>query len=277
MTKKIKLVLSGSGALFPVFAGAIMKLSELGYEISEVCGTSGGSIMAAALASGYKPSDLPRLIRENNPARNRLIDPSILSLIMNWGLIKGDKLEQRFNKMFVKTFKEAKIPLHIVTTNIERKAPRIFSSKTDPGASVAKAVRASMGIPGVFAPTVIEDEKYVDGGVVMNYALDLFGAGQDVIGLRFGSDYPGDDYKSAPRSPIKSVPQYIMANIDAMIEASSHEHMDDAIYARTIFLKSKFKSLNLLFSEKDSDEMLKEGYMAVEQAMSGTKASIFSA
>ena len=45
MTKKIKLVLSGSGTRYPVFAGAIRKLLEDGYEIEEVLDDLDGGYM----------------------------------------------------------------------------------------------------------------------------------------------------------------------------------------------------------------------------------------
>lgn len=41
MLPKVKLVLSGSGMLYPVHAGAVMALHELGFQFSEIVGTSG--------------------------------------------------------------------------------------------------------------------------------------------------------------------------------------------------------------------------------------------
>lgn len=266
MTKKIKLVLSGSGTLYPVHIGAVLKLAELGYEISEICGTSGGAIVAAAIASGIKPNQhLVDMVKATLPGKNKLVDYSLWSLITRWGLVKGDRMEDVLKEHFVPTFSETKIPLYVVTTNIEREATRIFSSKTDPNMSVARAVRASMSIPGVFAPIKIEDELYVDGGITVNYALDIFGTGEDVIGLRFGTVGNAKDFKTSPRNKMKSVADFINANVGAMMEASNKEHMDDAIYARTIFLKSKHSGLNFNMTDKDVDQMIEEGYRSVER------------
>jgi len=50
--KKVNVALAGSGQLYPVFVGALICLKERGLEIAEISGTSGGAIIAAALASG---------------------------------------------------------------------------------------------------------------------------------------------------------------------------------------------------------------------------------
>lgn len=266
MSKKIKLVLSGSGTRYPVHVGAILRLAEEGYEIAEVCGTSGGAIVAAGLASGYKPNEeIIGMMKQTLPAKNRLIDPSLWALFFRWGLIKGDRLEKIFDKYMVRSFKETKIPVHIVTTNLERKVARIFSSTTDPEMSLAKAVRASISIPGVFTPIKIKDELYVDGGVTANYLLDIFGTGEDVIGLRFGAAHKITDYKDAERKEIKSVSDYINANIDTMIEATTREHIEDAMFARTITLRTSHGGLNFGMTEADVDHMVQEGYDSADK------------
>ena len=164
--KEVKLVLSGSGTLYPVHAGGIIRLAEEGYEITEVCGTSGGAIIAAALGSGYKPNEeIVDMIKKTLPAKNKLIDYSLWALLTRWGFVKGERIEKLFRKYLVDTLGETKIPVHIVTVDIERRVHRVFSTDTDPKMSLALAVRASMSIPGVFTPVKIGDSLYVDGGI----------------------------------------------------------------------------------------------------------------
>lgn len=254
--KKIKLVLSGSGCLYPVHVGAILCLVEHGYEIAEVCGTSGGAMVAAALATGYKANnELVKMIKNTLPAKNGLIDMSIFSLAFNWGLIKGRKIEKEFDKYFVKKMSETRIPLHVVTTNLDKQAIKVFSTKDTPNMSVAQAVHASMAIPGVFAPVKIDGDLFVDGGIMANYFLDLFGTGPDVIGLKFKS--VSDDKEGFP---IKSPADYIERVIDALIQGSTNEHMDDATFARTILLESVHKGLDFNMTDTDVDDMIEEGY-----------------
>ena len=49
--KKIKVVMGGSGALYPIYLGRLVRLQEEGYEIVSVGGSSGGAIAATLWAS----------------------------------------------------------------------------------------------------------------------------------------------------------------------------------------------------------------------------------
>lgn len=271
---KIKVVLSGSGTRYPVHFGGLLRLVEEGYEISEICGTSGGAIIAAAVASGYDihPRSVD-LIKEMLPAKNGLIDFSFWSLVFKWGLVKGDKLEKTFEDFFVPKMKDTVIPLHIVTTNIERKSTRVFSSVADKDMSIAKVVHASMAIPGVFTPVMIEDELYVDGGVTGNFMLDIFGTGKDVIGLRFGPSQRPSNYAEAERKKIRNAKDFINANIDAMLEATTNEHIDDAMFARTITLKTLHSGMNFKMTDRDVDQMIQDGYDSVDRCLAKQKLS----
>lgn len=258
--KKIKLVLSGCGTLYPVHVGGILRLAEEGYEISEVCGSSGGALVAAAIGTGYKPnSELVKMVKATLPHKHNVLKPSLWTLFWKWGLIKGGKLESIMNDYLALKFADTKIPTHIIVTNIEKQTYRDINSISNPEFSLAKAVMASISIPGLFEPVKIDNELYVDGGVASNFALDLFGTGEDVIGFRVRS------IKNIKDKKIKNSKDYAMAVIDTMIEANIKEHIDDAIYAKTIFLDSTCDSLNFNITDSDVDKMVKEGYDGVDR------------
>lgn len=266
MNKKIKVVLSGSGTRYPVHVGGLIRLVEEGYEIEEMCGTSGGAIVAAGIASGHSIGpQLVDIMKELLPSKQGLIDYSLLSLFFRWGFVKGDKITELFKQYSPRTFADTTIPLHVVTTNLDRRAPRIFSTKDTPGVCVATAVRASMSIPGVFTPVKIDNEYYVDGGLTGNFVLDIFGTGENVFGLRFGEKNRFANWKDAPRNPINGVADFIDANIESMINATMREHIDDAMFARTITLDTKHGGLNFKMTESDIEEMVHEGWASVDK------------
>lgn len=262
---KIKLVLSGSGVLYPVHVGAIQCLVQNGYEIEEVCGVSGGAIVAAAIASGYQPNaELVQLIKQTLPGKNDLIDVSLWSLFTQWGLIKGDKIEQMFERYFVKTLAEAKIPLKIAVTNVNRGTSEFLTSTSHPELSVSRAVRASMAIPFVFCPVKLGKDTFVDGGWVSNFPLDVFGGAANVVGLRFAAS-------DKTHKKIASIKDYIPALINTSIEANMKEDIEDAGKARIVKLKTKHKNLNFGISDADVDEMIGEGFAAVDRALKAGK------
>jgi NTE family protein len=254
--RNVRLVLSGSGTLYPAHVGAVVRLAEVGFVFEEVIGTSGGAIVASALASGYKPNgELIEMIKKTLPSKNKLVDPSVWSLMTKWGFIKGDKIEQMLDKYLVKKFKDTKIPLHVVTCNIDRREMRVFSSAKNPDMDVSLAVRASMSIPGVFVPVKLDGEMYVDGGLAGNFMIDYFGKDVPVIGIRFKSEKGRYD-------PVKHAFDYTSAVIDTMLEANAAERIEDVPNHKVILIKSKHGGLNLNMTEADVLDMVAEGYDA---------------
>ena len=59
-----------------------------------------------------------------------------------------------------KKFKELETPLRVVSYNLDLHERVVFSQ-----GDVARAVRASISIPGIFAPIKIGRHRYIDGGV----------------------------------------------------------------------------------------------------------------
>lgn len=259
MSKRVKVVFSGSGTLYPVHVGGVLRLVEEGFEITDVCGTSGGAIVAAALGSGYQPnSELIKLIKATLPHKHNAIDPSLWTMFWKWGLIRGEVLEIIMKKYLALKLKDCKINTNIVVTNLEEKSHRVFNNASDPEFSLAKAIRASISIPFVFEPVKIDDQLYVDGGVSANFPLDIFGTGNGVIGFRVLSK------QKAKLDKIRNVKDYTGAVIETFIESTMREHIEDAVFAKTIFIESDQESLNFNITDSDVDRMIQEGYSAVD-------------
>lgn len=257
---KIKLVLSGSGTKFPVFAGALKRLEQEGCIVEQVIGTSGGSIIAAGIASGYSANEIIKLCKDIMPTLSKKIDFSLLRLLTHWGFIDGNKLKKELSKHFVKTLGEAKIPLFITATNFDTEQLEIFSSQSHPKLETASAVKSSFSIPVVITPEIIDNNMYVDGGVRANFAIDFFGDTPDVVGLYFISDH-----NCQPRpSGLQAVAQFIGRIINILISAKTEDDIEDAIHTNHIPLRSKINGLDFSFTPIEVDQMIKEGYDGVD-------------
>lgn len=258
---KIKLVLSGSGTKFPVFAGALKRLEEEGLEVEEVIGTSGGSVIAAGLASGFSATRLIKLCKEIMPRLNKMVDFNVFRPLTEWGFIKGEKMKAELSKHFVPKMQDAKIPLHITATNFDTEKLEVFNSKTHPDVSVAQAVRASIAIPVVFVPEKINGDLYVDGGVKANFAIDHFNGNKNVVGLFF---YERPGRKPRPRG-LLAFAAFIGRVIDMLIRAKTDEDRADAKGVVQIPLSSSINGLDFAFDEEQVDQMIKEGYECVDE------------
>ncbi|WP_295454062.1 patatin-like phospholipase family protein [uncultured Thiodictyon sp.] len=107
------------------------------------------------------------------------------------GALAGQKVELFFSNLVtgargVRRFDDLPIPFRAIATNLENGDMKVFDSGALP-----EVMRASMSVPGVFAPVRIDHHPYVDGGLVRNLPIDVArGMGVDlVIAVNLGSSY----------------------------------------------------------------------------------------
>ena len=197
--RTIGLALSSGGAKGMAHVGVLKVLIEEGVPIDMVAGSSAGSLFGALYCAGWPieaivdfACDLKNVIR----LRGGLWDPHFPPF---WsGLINGRKTRSFLEKQFQgKTFDDLTTPLFVVATDITASEEIVF----DKG-SVAEAVRASIGIPGVFVPWRWRNRYLVDGGVVNPVPVSvLMDRGADLIIASSVVRPPGE------RSPVPADPK----------------------------------------------------------------------
>ncbi len=163
---RIALVLGGGAARGFAHIGVIRSLEQEKIPIDLVVGTSVGSLIGAIYASDVNSFDLEWTAFQLE--KDSIFDYGILNAITGMGVAKGDKLED-----FVKTkvtapnIENLKIPFAAIATDLNR-GTRVILDK----GPVARAVRASSAIPGVFNPVEHQGKMLVDGGVLDNIPVD---------------------------------------------------------------------------------------------------------
>ncbi|MCM8790317.1 MAG: patatin-like phospholipase family protein [Candidatus Omnitrophica bacterium] len=153
--KAVTLVLGGGSARGIAHIGVLRVLEREGLPISLIVGTSMGALVGAAYATGITPDQMQQ--RAAGFTLKKLLDPTVPKM----GLLAGDKLELIIKDLLdSRTFADCRIPLAVVTTDIE-KAEEIVYTKGD----LVKVVRASCSWPGIFNPVRIDGRLLVDGGI----------------------------------------------------------------------------------------------------------------
>ncbi|MGR8949570.1 MAG: patatin-like phospholipase family protein [Gammaproteobacteria bacterium] len=194
---KIGLVLGGGGAKGTSHVGVLKVIEELQVPIDVVAGTSMGAIVGGLYASGMSPDqiehemlamdwkdvfndDPPRPVR---PFRRKQDDEDYLvkrkpgfsdgKLKLPLGVIQGQKFALALNRLTlpmsdVSDFDDLPIPFRAVASDIETGEKVVLGS-----GSLARAIHASMAVPGGFGPVEIDGRLLVDGGISDNLPIDV--------------------------------------------------------------------------------------------------------
>lgn len=168
--------------------GVLRALAAEGIAPDLVCGCSIGSFVGAAYADG----DLDALESWVTGLTPQDVF-GLLDVRLRSGLIKGDRLMRFFSERFVgQDFASLSIPFFCVATDLQT-GREVW---LDEG-RVADAVRASIALPGLFAPVRRDRRLLVDGGLVNPVPVSLARAmGADVvIAVDLGSDVVGRGWR----------------------------------------------------------------------------------
>ncbi len=165
MFKKFWLALWGWAARWFAHIWVIKYLEEKGMVASEISGTSMGSIIWAFYAFWFS-SDKMRDIVSNIKKLDYL---KFVDLNFRTWLITWDKLKLKLIEIFWdKKIEDAKIPLKIISVNIDTWEKIIFSSW-----SIVDAIRSSISIPWIISPYKLWTKDLIDGWVVNNLPIEV--------------------------------------------------------------------------------------------------------
>ncbi|NTW66692.1 MAG: patatin-like phospholipase family protein [Nitrospirae bacterium] len=157
---KVALVLGGGAARGFAHIGVIRALEQEKVPIDLIVGTSVGSLIGAIYA--YDANSMELEWTAFMLEKDSLFDYGLITAFTGMGVAKGDKLEEFVkSKVPVANIENLKIPFAAVATDLNRGTSVVL----DKG-SVARAVRASSAIPGVFNPVEYQGRLLVDGGVI---------------------------------------------------------------------------------------------------------------
>jgi NTE family protein len=196
----IGLALGGGFARGFAHLGVLQVLEQHHIPISCIAGTSVGSILGAAYASGAPLARIMatcRTLRLRDIARWRV---SRLGFASNHRL--GDLVERVFE---ARQFEELHIPMAVVATDLNSGEPVVITH-----GDLIDAIRASCAFPGLFEPVEIGTRCLADGGLVAavptRAARDL--GAEFVLGVSVGMQ---DGYRGTPSNVFQVVSRAVTA------------------------------------------------------------------
>ncbi len=156
--KKIGLALSGGGARGYAHLGVLKALCENSIDIDLIAGTSAGSFVGGAFASGLSIDEIAKIGHKIGWFNIAGFSYSPRGLLSNAPM--GKFVKDNFP---VTRFEGLAIPFAAVACDLETGDEVVLKETGD----LADAIRASCAIPGVFIPVADEDGRaLIDGGVI---------------------------------------------------------------------------------------------------------------
>ncbi len=158
MTKKIGLALGAGSARGLSHIGVLRAFEDAGIQPAFIAGTSIGSMMGAAYASGNLDK-MESFMRDIDVRKMLRYCDFVLP---RQALMEGEKIMDLIHEIIpVSDFSELNVPFKAVACDIYTGEQIIMDS-----GNVHVAVRASISLPGIFLPVFHQGRWLVDGGLV---------------------------------------------------------------------------------------------------------------
>ncbi|MFC1898163.1 patatin-like phospholipase family protein [Candidatus Cloacimonadota bacterium] len=287
--KKIGLSLGGGGARGLCHIEFLKVFDEFGIKPHVISGTSIGAIIGAFYASGLSGNEIQKILEKidiSHPIQkikttknqkdemkmekyieqkflefkkylnkidmiNKMID---VSFFKNTSFLHGKGVENFFEENLpVKSFEELTIPLKIVATDYWHQKQVVFSS-----GGLVPAIRASMSIPAVFEPVIIDNKVMIDGGITNNLPYDII---QEECDITIAINVSGNiSIPSEPKAP--NLFDNIMISFDILQDSIIEYQMK--MKQPDIYIKPDLLDIGLLEFHK-ADEIIESVQKEVDQ------------
>jgi len=194
---RIGLVLAGGGAKGGAHVGVLKVLEEMHVPIDCIAGTSMGALVGGGYASGIPASELETFVttidwkkvvgsqgrRDLEPIEQKRAGATYSNdfefgitpegVTLPGGLVNTSNIEDLLRTYVasaraVSQFDKLPIPYRAVATDMVTGRMAVLSK-----GDLATAMRASMAIPGAFAPVLMDKMILNDGGLVRNIPIDV--------------------------------------------------------------------------------------------------------
>jgi len=165
--ESLGIVFGGGAARGFAHLGVYRALHEAGIPVDWVGGASIGAVMGIPMARAMSPAAAMETIREAFVGSKPFSDYT-LPLV---SLLRGRRLDRLLARHVHEDIEDLPIPYFCVSSNLGRGTPQVHTR-----GPLAPAIRASVSLPGIFPPAVIDGQLAIDGGILDNLPVDLMRA-----------------------------------------------------------------------------------------------------
>jgi NTE family protein len=275
---RVALALSGGGSLGLAHIGVLQYFEEHHIPVDAIAGTSMGGIVGGLYATGHTPAQIEASIDEAQWDDLMLLQPRYRdlpiqarqdraehpadyvlrlgrSLSLPAGISASEPLDLFLSRQVlaystVEDFGELPTPFRCVATQLETGDAFILRR-----GNLARALRATMSVPGIFTPVTWEGHVLVDGGLVDNLPTDVArDMGADVvIAVHFNTPVP-------PARQLQSLPNVLTQAVSVAVSLTERENLRNA----DLVLAPSLVGISGI-DYKHARELIERGYQAAAQ------------
>lgn len=285
---RVAVVLSGGGAKGTAHIGALKVIEEAGVPIDMIVGTSMGSIIGGLYAIGYTTEQLDSIfmaqdwntLLSDKAYRNALNlqareqnSQYILSVpffekpqdLISGGVIKGRNIGRMLWQLTEGyhdsiDFQKMPVPFACISQDLVTGEEIVFRNGVLP-----IAIRASMSIPGAFAPISMNGKLLIDGGIINNYPVD--------VARQMGADIViGVDVQD-PMKNAEELQNNIFAQLNQLIDLQRKDRWEQNIALSDVYIKVNVKGYNTAsFNTTAIDSLMGRGAQAARSQIDTLRA-----
>jgi len=191
----MSLLISSGGVNGIAVIGALQGLGMAEWKWKWVGGASIGALIAMLIAAGYIIEEIQDIMYKAELGQFFAIDPFTIWKIVagdTLGLDSGALLRTKLQEMLFKKGKKSfdDMPtLNVYAVNLRTRSLVKFNK--DNPCDVVDAVMASMCLPPLFEPVLINGDLYVDGAVIDGFPMEDMTGEWTGIYLRRGNEFKG--------------------------------------------------------------------------------------
>lgn len=241
---KTGLVLSGGGTRGFAHLGVIDALLEKGIKPDVISGVSAGSIVGAFIAGGKSPQEIMETFK-----KGWFFKYTKLQIPLN-GLLKLDGLKEIIEREIdFKNLEDSPLPFHIAVANLNK--GKVEYKNSGP---LGQTVLASSSIPVLFAPVKLDNQFYVDGGLMDNIPIEpIKNDCEQIIVVNIAPLNPREKFKNLIQIASRTFYMSVNANMNLV-----QKHA-------TVFIEPEGIDKYDILTRTHADEMYELGYNSMKK------------
>lgn len=179
---KVGVFLSGGGALGFAHIGMLQAMEEVGITPDYVAGASMGALVGSFYCAGNTPQQIKDIVLKERLYKRGNLFALSGAKVKGVSLSANRKVRSILNR-YIGTDRFENLEKHfmVAVSNLSKSQTEVVGS----GGGLIDYLLASMAIPGVFEPVIINGDMYVDGGSLNHFPTQEI---RDKVDILIGLD-----------------------------------------------------------------------------------------